>query len=323
MKSHQNEFSTRDVLALIAAPMAVAAVCAALVHGAAHAGALPPPRPALDADCAILTHQIDAARGQSAEIVLIGDSSCLMDVSARQLSGALKTSVLNLGTLSYLDLAAYGALLREHQRRHTPKLVVLLMHPEGLRRLNSEAYQLAVFENYLHGRDHSSTDTPAAAFNAWSGTDLVNGRLLARLIPIPLRGDYGVYYGFTSDLEKFMSAKSGSVVDPGHESFKGSAEYRLAPTLQKASQAFRAAIPQIKLAVGITPVPAGFARSGFAEQRESMLRQWMEWLNTTNGLATIPATLPNDQFARVTHLKPEAVPNFTAALAEALRGLIP
>src|SRR5690349_7990585 len=252
MKSHQTTFTRHDLLSIVGAPLFVAVLCAGLMHAGARWGALPRPRPAIDADRAILLHQVDAARGRSADVVLIGDSSCLMNVSASQLSNRLKRSVLNLGTLSYLDLTAYAQLMQEHQKYHKPAVVVLLMHPEGLRRLGSEAYHLAVLNTYLAGRDHSSTATPAAAFNAWAGVDIATGRLL-RWVPTPLRGDYGRYYGFTTDLEQYMSRHSGSALDPGREEFKGNAEYRLAPTLEKASHAFRFIVPRsTRLLVGIT-----------------------------------------------------------------------
>jgi hypothetical protein len=323
MRSHQTEFSVGDLLRIVGGPLLFAAICAGVLHAGARVGTLPAPRPAFDADRAILFHQADAARRQAADVVLIGDSSCLMDASASQLSGMLNLSVLNLGTLSYLDLSAYAVLLREHQKLHRPKLVVLLMHPEALRRLGSEAYQLAVLTNYLAGRDHSSTASAASAFNAWAGVDIATGRLL-RWIPAPLRGDYGTFYGFTTVRERYMTRHSGSAIDPGQEVFKGNPEYRLAPTLEKASRAFRTVLlPQTRLLVGITPVPAGFARAGFPDERNRLLGDWAGWLGTTNALRELPATLPDEQFARVTHLKPEAVAAYTTSLGETIRRHLP
>lgn len=324
MKSHQTEFSRHELLAVVALPVVIAATIAGMMHAAAFVGALPPPRPALDADRTILLHQVDAARTQSPAVVLIGDSSCLMDVSARQLSDRLQASVLNLGTLSYLDLDAYAVLLREHKKHHEPKVVVLLMHPEALRRVGSEPHQLAILNHYIAGRDHSSTVTAASAVSAWAGADIFSGRLLARWIPAPLRGDYGAYYGFTHDLDRFMTRNLGSAIDPGQEDFKGSSEYRLSPTLEKSSRAFRSVLsPRTRLIVGITPVPIRFARAGFAQERNRLLGQWTEWLGTTNAMYDLPATLPDDQFARVTHLKPKAITGYTASLGEALGKHLP
>lgn len=325
MKSHETQFSPRDLLQLAAGPLLVAAAGAALLHAAAALGMLPAPRPTLDMDRTILIHQADAARhGPQADVVLIGDSSCLMGVSARQLTDALGRPVLNLATVSHLDLPAYGRLLSEFTRRHTPAAVVLLLHPEALRRLGPEPHPVAVLTQYLAGRDDFRSGGVADAFNRLSGADLISGRLLARALPSPLRGPYGAYYGFSDDLERFMTREHGSAVDPGSERFSGNAEYRLAPTLAKASQAFRANVPNTtRLLVGITPAPAGFAGPGYPAERDIMLRQWAEWLGPAVALTNLPATLPNDQMARVTHLKPEAIADYTRAVAAAVRPQLP
>ena len=85
-----------------------------VVRGAGIVGALPDPLPILDMDRTILLHQAKASTGKhDAEIVLIGDSSCLMDISTTGLAEQLGRKVLNLGTLSYLDITDF-ALILEH-----------------------------------------------------------------------------------------------------------------------------------------------------------------------------------------------------------------
>ena len=82
MRSHNCNFQWRDLVRLALPSLVPLAVFAALMHGAAALGLLPAPRPALDTDRTILIHQVEASRArQEAEVVLIGDSSCLMDVS--------------------------------------------------------------------------------------------------------------------------------------------------------------------------------------------------------------------------------------------------
>lgn len=325
MKSHTVQLNPRDLIPLVAGPVFVAAMCAVLLHFAAQVGVLPAPRPTLDTDQTILIHQADAARTAGpTEILLLGDSSCLMDVSARQLSESLNRTVLNLGTLSYLDLHAQSLLLQEFTQRHPPKAVVLLMHPEALRRLGSETHHLGILTNYLAGRDHVSHATSHGRFNHYAGVTIASGRVLARVVPSPLRGVYGAYYGFAPDLEHHMAQQHGSAVDPGRESIPGSAEYRLAPTLQQASRAFRAALPQgTKLIVGMTPVATTQAGAGFPAQRDALLREWAGWLTADAVLIDLPATLLDEEFARSTHLKPSAVPGYSTRLASALAPLFP
>ncbi len=320
MKSHTTDFAVRDLARIVAAPMAMAAGLAIVLHLGARAGVLPAPRPTVDTDRTILVHQADAARHEpSADVVLIGDSSCLMDVSAAHLGTRLGQSALNLGTLSYLDPTAYGRLLAEFTRRHSPKEIVLLMHPEALRRLESEPHHLLALNHYLDGVDDFRPNSPSGAFNAWSGADLVQGRLFARWIPTPLRGAYGAYYGFSRNLENFMTRQRGSAVDPGNEKISGPTEYRLASTLERHSRAFRAAVPAgTQLRVGLTPVPAGIAPPDFERQRNALLVEWSRWLEPAVLLTNVPATLPNDAFARTTHLRPSAATNYTERLAAAL-----
>src|SRR5881397_1860673 len=101
MKSHLYQFQRKDLLQFIGGPVAALVVFALLLHGGAAVGLLPAPRPALDTERTILLHQAQASRApHNAEILLIGDSSCLMDVSARQLSEQLGRPALNLGTFS-------------------------------------------------------------------------------------------------------------------------------------------------------------------------------------------------------------------------------
>ena len=105
MKSHEYRFAGKEVLVLAAAPLLVLTLLAIAVHAAARFNLLPPPRPALDVDRTILLHQADASRKKSdASIILIGDSSCLMNVNARELAQELGTDVLNLATLSHVPL---------------------------------------------------------------------------------------------------------------------------------------------------------------------------------------------------------------------------
>src|SRR6185436_14472323 len=146
MKSHRVEFTLRDLAALAGAPLAIVAVFSAVLHAGVALSLLPAPRPTFNTDQTVVVHQVEASRQRTdAEIVMVGDSSCLMDVDARQLGTALGRRVLNLGTISHLDLAAHALLLGEFTRANPgrPRCVVLLMHPEALRRVESERWALA------------------------------------------------------------------------------------------------------------------------------------------------------------------------------------
>src|SRR5262245_2092460 len=212
MKSHTVEFTAKELIKSISAPLAPVALFALAMQAGVHFGLLPSPRPTLNVDSTILVHQAESSRARSgAEVVLLGDSSCLMNVNARQLGDALGRRALNLGTFSFLDLGTYTRLLREFTRANPgqPRVVVLLMHPAALRRAGSEPYPAAVFNHFLAGTDHHRLETFAGHFNAFSGVDAFQSRLLSRALPTPFTNVFGRFYGFSADLERFMSARDG------------------------------------------------------------------------------------------------------------------
>src|SRR5882672_5615067 len=152
MKSHVCEFSPKDLLRFAGLPLFPLALFAIAMHLGAKLNLLPAPRPTLDTDRTILVHQAEASHSShDAEVLLLGDSSCLMDVSARQLTEQTGRPALNLGTFSFLDLNAHALLLRNYAQANPNRLraVVLLMHPESLRRLGPGHFYLSALTNYL------------------------------------------------------------------------------------------------------------------------------------------------------------------------------
>ena len=117
-----------------------------------------------------------------------------------------------------------------------------------------------------------------------------------------------------------MTAHRGSLPEMDSAPLAGSAEYRLSPSLQIAARELKLAVPPgVKLLVGLTPVPAKLAGPDFTESHRAILRQWSDWLGAAATLDDMPATLPDDRFARSTHLQPEAIEDYTATLAESVR----
>ena len=242
MKSHTCEFTAKALAPLIVWPCVVVVAFAVLMHVGASLRLLPAPRPTLDTERTILLHQADAAQSaHDAEIIFLGDSSCLMNISTRQLGTELGRRALNLGTFSFLDVSAHAAMLRRYAQANPGRLraVVLLMHAESLRRLSPEPFYLDALTNFWTARDHSNPDTASGQLNRTLGVDIFKGRILSRALPLPLGGAYGRRYGFNHDLESALTAESGSAIDPDPQSLTGTAEYRLAPTLEKASRNLR------------------------------------------------------------------------------------
>ena len=326
MQSHRCDFAWRELLRDLAWTLAPVALFAIAMHAGVLTSLWPRPRPAFDTERTVLLHQADACRkAESAEVLLLGDSSCLMDVSARRLSERLGRPVLNLGTFSFLDLNAHALFLKEYVQHHPtpPRAVVLLLHPEALRRLSSDGFYLGALTNYWARREHYVGQTPSDRASRWMGVEIFRERFLGRL-PVPLPGAYGQRYGFSRDLEMFMNLERGSLIDPEQVSFTGNAEYRLAATLEKASRAFRAAVPSpTKLIVGITPAPAEFAGPRYPARQAQFLRAWGTMLSADVLLTRLPATLPDRAFARTTHLRGSEIPAYTDALATELERAVP
>jgi hypothetical protein len=201
-----------------------------------------------------------------------------------------------------------------------------LLHPESLRQGDSGTGYARLLDNYYRATDAP----PGPSLNdqlCWLlGLDILRGRVLARVLPAPLPGEFGWYYGFTSDLWRHLSSHGGSAIDP--RSFlagagQGNAEYRLAAAVQEASRRFREAMPAgARLAVGITPVPAGFAGSGHGATRDRMLEQWSRWLQADLVLSDLPATLPDSSFATTTHLTATAARAYSDLVSAQLRRMI-
>jgi hypothetical protein len=320
MRSHSYDFEARDAARLIVSLLIPVGAFAGLMHILPLLHLLPEPRPTLDVDRTIIVYKAEVSGSRSdAEVILVGDSSCLMNVSARQLSEESGRPVLNLGTLSYLDLQAHATLLRRFTSANPDQLkaVVLLLHPEALRRPAPETYHTKVLQSFLAGKDQVSKRDVWY----WLGLEVFRGRVFSRALPSPLPGAYGRYYGFTSDLEDYLVRNRGSAVDPDARVFQGSAEYRLAPQLEGGSRAFKVAVPPgAKLLVGITPVPVSFAGRGHAREHAQMLAQWSQWLQAE--AVQLPATLPDELFAKTTHLNPTGAATYTRLLVPILRARV-
>jgi len=326
MRSHQYQFGMRDLGRDFGPALGALALLACMLHAGAALGWLPAPRPTLDVDRTILVHQAESSRRRhSARIVLIGDSSCLMDVMATTLGEVLGEPVLNLATLSYLDLPTHAALIQEFARANPGRLkqVVLLMHPESLRLRAVPDYFRRQVRDFLAGRDSPAKTGAARWIEEALGAQRLRGRVLSRAVPWPLPGAYGRFYGFSRDLEVFLEANAGSAVDPRRfvpAQERASAEYRLAPRFKIESRRFRQLLPAgVRLIVGITPSPASFVLPDHADRCRSMLRQWSAWLAADRRLEPLPTVLPDDQFASRAHLNARGRVGYTRELGRALQ----
>jgi hypothetical protein len=104
--SHTYEFDFKWLAGHLGLPLLFIAIIAGLLHVCAPF--LPAPRATWDMDRTIMATKADLAlKDESADIVLIGDSSCLMNIDASQLGELTGKKVINLGTVSFLDMKVF------------------------------------------------------------------------------------------------------------------------------------------------------------------------------------------------------------------------
>jgi len=329
MKSHEYEVSGSDLARLAARVAGPVVLFAALMRLGAMTGLWPAPWPALDLDRTILTHQANASRNPNdSEVVLTGDSSCLMDVSAIKLRQQLggRHRPLNLGTFMYVGFGGYASMLARYNDVNPGRVrvVVILVHPEMLRGIEPVSNYLLLLSDLYAGTDPSAPSSVHGQLCGLLGLNIFENRFLGRC-PLPLPGQYGRFYGFNLDLNNYMERTRGSAVDP-HQYVpapgQGNAEYRLSPALESACLSFRAAIPAgAKLLVGLTPVPESFAAANYPGKARQIILQCGQWLQA-DCLTNLPPTLPDALFASTTHLNQQGSVTYTEILAKCLEPLL-
>lgn len=286
---------------------------------------IPGARDTWDMDRTIMAYKVDLASAHSnPEIILIGDSSCLMNVDASLLSSLTGMTTLNLGTLSFLSLESY-ALLLEHglkNQSNPPKHVILLTHPDFLRRQSPSLPHVHWMEEYLlqSGSDASERSTFFAPSSMLSWEALRSPWL--NWIPRPLSGEFRKAFGFDKRLEQFMSEHKGSAYDPRtlqSSDLLGSKEYFVSKINMETIEKFVSILPKsTKLWTRITPMPESFAQPNVRAQLETMNDTWEKQTKSQPWSVVPPMVLSDEKFASKTHLANHAVASYTEIIANNL-----
>jgi hypothetical protein len=327
MTSHHCAWRTRDLLKVAGPPAGALVGITLALHGAAALGLLPPPEATLDPDRTVLVYKSEASRAKvSAEILLLGDSSCLMGVDAPQLSALLPghAAVLNLGLILGLSLAAYGAAPADSVANHPGRLraVVLLVTPEKLTKREDAPYFDESWRRFREGRFDLGPPADLRPVQRWLGVGIVRERLLPHVLDRPLKGQSVRFYGFVRGLRDYLVQHRGSLVEFGSYRRPVSGEpveYHLAPALEAESRRLRAAVPgEARFLVGLTPIPESLAGAGYPQQRDELLVRRNQWLGADTLLTNLPPTLPDGLFASGAHLNERGQRRFTSLLAREL-----
>ena len=333
MRSHEYKFTLRELSQTTGPVLLVLLALMGILKLMQQCAPLPRPAAALDPNTMILVHQSRAARSPGrAELVLVGDSTCLVGIEPPALSRALSNRIeaINLAMLSWFDLRDYAELASNFAQANTGQVrfVVLLVTPEKLGMSRSEEQE----EFWREIRSDSNTsprlqNTPVRISDPL-GLRYLRENLLGQVLAVPLRqrGQGTAYFGFSSEVDAYMTAHHGGLLDfstfvrpkSPHEG-----NWTFAPDLETQSRGFRALIPHgAGLFVGFTPVARSFFLPDDSSKRGEALRRWNQWLQADVMLTNLPPCLPDVLFASKGHLNQAGQARFTQILSTNLVPLL-
>ncbi len=256
MRSHYYQFTAHEVLRAILPTALILAALSLGLKSAHRLGWLPEPPAAADPDRAVLAHQARACRGgAAAEVVLTGDSTCLVGVDAPQLSEALAQPLhgrgnhsvhntpptgqeqsssgrefkavraVNLALYIWLDLQDYGELVSHFAEAHPSEVraVVLLVCPAKLLAVEKGNTEHREFwkriQNGTRG-DSEQFDDGGSLSRRFHAADLAGSRalrehVLSHALATPLHGSGAAQFGFAGEIETYMTRHQGSVLTFG------------------------------------------------------------------------------------------------------------
>lgn len=368
MRSHHYQFTLRELIRALAPTGLGLVILAIVLNSAQPLGWLPLPSPNWDPDRTVLAHQARACQHErAAQLIVTGDSTCLVGVDAPQLSEALGNArtngdnatpvgragglgansggarwrTLNLALYIWLDLRVYGELVSEFAAKHPGEVraVVLLVSPAKLiaEETSDEAHQefwAAVRSEAwrLQGvAPAGNSEAGQSERRDWSGAQIFREHLLTYILATPLRGSAAAHFGFSSEIDAYMTRHQGSVLTfgtsvlprraPGAEA--RSSLWSMSSGMKADSRAFRAGLPpDVRLFIGLTPGMAGGSSSNERARRLDLLQQWNAAVDAHVVLTNLPTVLPDVLFSSGGHLNATGQRVFTRRLARELAPLL-
>jgi len=269
----------------------------------------------------------------SVDVLLVGDSSCLMDVDVgaiRRLTGG--TSVGSLCNVGYVGPAGYAVLLENYfSRGRHAKAVVLMMH--GLQMKRDPDWD-ASFTNYVIKDGMVGARITPASFVVQA-----RQKFLSVIEPIsyqPLPGTYGLYYGSGYIFKKMFN--ENTVVEPYYFPPKEPALiskskgpfYRFEVNdlylnglvnLSKVLHDYNSNVSLI-----ISPLPTERFDEETYRSRDRAIAEIIQVLGIPSSrVLDTPVSLPIVLFSSLTHMNPWGRAAFSRLLAERLMvaGIVP
>ena len=275
------------------------------------------------------TQMFREAAAPRADVLIVGDSSALMGADGLDLERRLAgRHVESLATMGFVGPAGYGAMAERYLRRvGEVEVLVILINWRTIADDEANYTTYGYEQMALTGRLEYEKLGPGSAARQKLFADLV-----ARLVPVPLRGAYGREYGFTEGIEAFLMNNRGTMIDP-NKSLKGAA-LGSQPFTVKIEEPFSARLRG--LADSLSRVNARHVYFGFTPRRASEYGEESH-RDRENALRTIrsrigldpavglnlPDLFPDELFVSAYHLSRFGRAAFTERLADALLAAVP
>jgi hypothetical protein len=333
MRSHQYQFTFRELMRSTL-PTLVALLClGGGLRLSNHLGLLPAPPITTDPNTTVLAHQALASRSPDpAEIVLLGDSTCLVGIDASELSRQLpgRTPVQSLSLFIWMDLVSYGEALTNFAAANPGQVraVVLLVSPL---KLNSESADKSIQEMWhqiLYHHKWWGFEPESERWKNLLGARLLRQRVVSHFLATPLSGSEPGLFGFSSDVDTYLTKHRGSLVDLGAPLIVRGLDHppglALTPEFKAESLAFRAMVPpNVKLFIGLTPFLKRFSYPEARQKRDDLLCQWNQCIHADGLLTNLPPALPSVFFSASAHLNEAGQKRLTTSLQHELARLLP
>jgi hypothetical protein len=293
---------------LVAVALAAAAATLLERAGVRH----PPP---LDIESLIVQGQRERARTiPEADLLLIGDSSALMDVDSVALGEALGRRAESLATIGFVGPAGYARLLRDYAasgRRVTTVLV--LMSPVSLS-LTEPEFDRRAFE--------SMVVEPVQGCGPARAGEVIYRHLVAPTLALPLPGAYGRFYGGAAALEVALERGQGSLTDPNTwKAQPATITLRISDAVAKRLEILRRTLLELgarRVLSGLSPLPERALTDRNPKLMQALSAELARRLDA-EALAGLAFSLPDERFASLTHLNAAGRSAYSKELAALLR----
>jgi hypothetical protein len=308
----------RASIGLVARVAGPTILAAAVVVGAAEAWfRLDPSEVPTDLESIVLqAQQLRARTSDAADLLIVGDSSGLMDIDAGRLASLLGRRVESLAIIGFAGPRGFAALLAECAKRFQPATVLLVMHGESLNLPEQTFTDLGLEEQALSGRRRRPGPPGVGARRRLFET------LVAPIVDFPLPGAYGSYYGMPAELRRRLSLGHGSLIDPSRSWTAGQGveyEFSLSEAVRTRLSAVDAAVTfPATLNLVISPLPLSTLNHVTVQTRDRASAGVLEALGSRWQRIDTPIGLDDGLFATLTHLNAGGREVFTKQLAAAL-----